>query len=188
MRVVWRVPVELPAWGSPVVYGDRVVFGLGNGRLGQSDEHPAGAVICVDAATGHELWRHRTQDGVFARPCVDATTVYCTSRDGTITALDRDGGKVQWSRSLGSAVVTTPARLGDRLYVTASSGRPFALNAATGDVLATFDVAAHAQARAQVYSSPAVFEEPDTGRHQIIFGAELLTGTRHVAAIYAIRY
>ena len=26
-----KVPVDLPSWGTPVVHGDEVFFGLGNG-------------------------------------------------------------------------------------------------------------------------------------------------------------
>src|SRR5262249_6892068 len=76
MSVIWRVPVDLPAWGSPVVDGDQVFFGLGNGRLQRSDERPAGALMCLNAASGHELWRCPTSDGVLARPAVDRKRVF----------------------------------------------------------------------------------------------------------------
>ena len=35
-KPVWRTPVNLPAWGSPVVAGGRVFVGLGNGQLTQA--------------------------------------------------------------------------------------------------------------------------------------------------------
>src|SRR3546814_14631899 len=37
---VWRTPVHLPAWGNPLVVGDRVYIGLGNGRLNESVRPP----------------------------------------------------------------------------------------------------------------------------------------------------
>jgi outer membrane protein assembly factor BamB len=188
MDVVWRVLADLPAWGSPVVDAGQAFFGLGNGRLDHPDEQPAGALLCLDAATGHELWRRPAGDGVLARPCVDETRVYFARRDGTVTAVDRTNGQPLWSRPLGSPVVTTPARLGDRLYVAASAGTLFALNAQTGDVLATFDLAAQFRAPAKVYSSPAVVAEPETGRHFITFGAEVQTANGAKAVVCAVRY
>src|SRR6185503_13315043 len=70
---VWQVPTDLPVWGSPTVQDGRVYFGLGNGRLDKSaepPESPAGAVVCVEAATGNRIWRRDYSDGVLNRPWV----------------------------------------------------------------------------------------------------------------------
>lgn len=185
---MWRMPVDLPAWGSPVVAGTRVFFGLGNGRVDRSDARPAGALVCVDAQTGRALWRHKTADAVFGKATVDASTVYFGSRDGVVAALELEHGEVRWTRPLGDPIVTTPAVLGERLYLTTISGRVHALDAATGEVLATYDLASQVRSPAKVLSSSAVVVEPTTGRHLIVFGAELQTGSGNVAAVYALRF
>ena len=49
-KVVWRVPTDLPVWGSPAYGNDAVLFGLGNGRLLDPPalpEKPAGALMEV---------------------------------------------------------------------------------------------------------------------------------------------
>ena len=131
-HIVWRVPVDLPAWGSPVVADGQAFFGLGNGRLDRSDDQPAGALICLDAASGHELWRRNAPDGILSRACVDETRVYFTCRDGSVTALNRVNGQILWAKSLGSPVVSSPVRFGNRLYVTATAGVLYALDAERG--------------------------------------------------------
>src|SRR5262249_35547637 len=159
MRVIWRVPVDLPAWGSPVVDGRQVFFGLGNGRLNRSDDNPAGALVCLDAQFGRELWRHPVPDSVLALPTVDATRVFFTCRDGTVTALERAKGQLIWSRPLGSPIVTRPALFDGRIYVTTSAGALCALNSETGEILATFDLKSRFHREAIVYASQSVVRE-----------------------------
>src|SRR5262249_54009841 len=92
---VWRTPTDLPAGGPPAGAGGRVLVGLGNGRLVRSaapPEKPAGALLCLDAATGKPCWRHDAGDAVHARPAVAEDRVYFTSRDGACYAVGRGDG------------------------------------------------------------------------------------------------
>jgi PQQ-like domain len=57
-KPVWRLPVEFSAFAAPTVHGECVFFGIGNGNLLGSAELPAGALLCVDAQGGRELWRY----------------------------------------------------------------------------------------------------------------------------------
>jgi outer membrane protein assembly factor BamB len=188
-RVLWREPTDLPAWGPSVVDGGEAFFGLGNGRLDRSaepPEQPAGALLCVEAASGKERWRFATGDAVFGRPCVDPGHVYFGARDGFCYCLDRDG-RLCWKEDMGSPVATGPALAGDRLYVVASRGRVACLDAGTGRARWSFDVAAHSRTAAQLYSSPVVVAEQAGEHRRVYFGAELSNAVSSAAVVYCLR-
>ena len=191
-RVLWRMPSDLPVWGSPVVDGGQVFFGTGTGRLTQSaesPEKPAGALLCVDAATGHECWTCRVEDAVFGRAAVDSGRVYFGARDGRFYCLDRRDGRRLWQVDMGSPVVTRPALLDGRLYIVASGGRVACLDANSGAAHWTFDFAAYTQTKPQLLSSPVVVADPDdTGPHYLLyFGTELKNPLRSAAVLYCLR-
>jgi outer membrane protein assembly factor BamB len=196
-RELWRLPAPLPVWGSPSAYGPHVYFGLGNGRLTESvqpPDKPAGAVLCVEAATGKEVWRHEVGDGVMVQPTVDERHVYFGSRDGHAFGLDRVTGREVWKHDAGSPVVANVAaaaglpdqvadvRLGGCVPVTAarsvlaigSAGKVFCLDAGSGRVQWSFDLAPEGLAP-ELLASPAVsVRREGAGEHrQFLFGAGL---------------
>src|SRR5207245_487133 len=42
----WKFPTDLPVWTTPVLVGDRVYCGIGNGDVALDDDKPAGAMLC----------------------------------------------------------------------------------------------------------------------------------------------
>jgi outer membrane protein assembly factor BamB len=183
---VWRAPVDLPAWGSPIVDADRLFIGLGHGRLDRSLEASAGALLCLDARTGHRLWQTAFPDAVMARPELAADRVFVNCRDGNCYALDRADGGILWTAALGSPLVTNPTLVDGKLFVVASRGLVAALDPDTGIEIWRFDVAGHARADVNLFSSPAVMRDAN-GRPLIYFGAELVTPAGRVASLYALR-
>src|SRR5207245_95367 len=104
-KVVWRVPSDLPVWGSPAGDENVVFYGLGNGRLQEPPPppaRPAGALLCLDARSGIELWRWRACDAVFCKPALEQDHVYFGSRDGFGYCLDRHKGQFCWKVDLES--------------------------------------------------------------------------------------
>jgi outer membrane protein assembly factor BamB len=191
-KILWRIPMNLPVWGAPVVADDEVFFGLGNGRLttgAPPEEKPAGALVCLTCEKGECRWRYDASDAVFGRAAVRARAVLFGSRDGHCYCVDRHTGLLCWKCDLGSPVMTQPALLDDRLYVIASAGRVCCLDPDTGRIRWTFDVSGHSGATAQLYSSPAVIRDPDEdGRsRRIVFGAELEIPGRNSAVVYCLR-
>jgi outer membrane protein assembly factor BamB len=185
---VWRVPTELPAWGSPVAAGDQVIFGLGNGRLIKSvepPEQPAGAVLGVDRATGRRLWQYDVADGVLVRPVVDARRVYVVARDSYCYAVDRAAGRLVWRTKSSSPLVAAPALADGRLYVAASAGQVYRLDAASGAIVWTFDMASHTQTKPRLFAAPTVAV---AGREiRIYVGAELQGPSGSAAVLYCLR-
>jgi outer membrane protein assembly factor BamB len=188
----WRFPTSLPVWGSPALAGDEVYFGLGNGRLqtpAPPPEKPAGALLCLSSETGQRRWCYNISDAVLTRPAVGPGRVYFGARDGNCYCLDRRTGELSWKQDLASPVMTNPALVGDRLYVIASAGRVCCLDADTGRIEWTFEVARHAGAPAQLYSSPAVISAAGENgpSRRIVFGAEIEVPGRNAAVVYCLR-
>ncbi|OAI40682.1 hypothetical protein AYO40_04535 [Planctomycetaceae bacterium SCGC AG-212-D15] len=181
-KEVWQTPTELPVWGSPTVSVDRVYFGLGNGQFGESAAQPAGAVICVEAATGKRLWDRPIPDGVLDRPLVDERHVYFGARDGQLYAVDRNEGRVVWKQAMGSPVVAG-ARLAHcsccatvtGIYAASSDGRVCCLDPNSGKPFWTFELAKHTGLKPQLYATPAVITLAGEGeRHRIVLAAGLI--------------
>jgi outer membrane protein assembly factor BamB len=172
------MPSDLPVWGMPSVAGGFVYAGVGNGNFMESAEKPAGAVLCLEAATGKRLWRYDVADAVLTHAAVGAERVYFGSRDGSCYALGRKEGKLVWKVGLGSPVLASPALVagegGASLYVLGSAGRVCRLEAATGQVEWRFDVAKDAKQDAdavQLFSSPCVVTGGEGRR--VYFGSGL---------------
>ncbi len=97
-------------------------------------------LIAIDADTGDELWRHRTdggplnfahyrarQPGFTASPVVTGNLVWVPHPDGQLFALDAATGREVWSTSLGAPIVSAPAPAGDYLIVATYDGTVHAL-------------------------------------------------------------
>lgn len=151
----WDYPTRLPAWGSPAAAGDRVIVGLGNGRLtepARPPEQPAGGVVCLDAATGKELWTFAARDAVIQQPAVAGGRVYVGSRDGRLYALNlADGGRV-FETAVGGPVMAAPAVADGRVYVASVNGHVRCLAADDGREYWHFDLGEWARAEPRIYA------------------------------------
>lgn len=154
-RVLWRHATRLPAWGSPCVSGNRVFFGLGNGRYDRSDERPAGAVLCVDADVGKEIWHYDVDDAVLMAPAVDGDLVYFGSRDHHCYCVQQDNGQLRWKADLGSPVVARLIAGDNRTYAAASGGIVCRLDGRGGAPIWVFDLAEFTHSRVTLFAAPA---------------------------------
>jgi outer membrane protein assembly factor BamB len=163
-KELWRRPTDLPVWGEAAAADGHVYVGIGNGNFIDSDPKPAGAVLCLKAATGKRVWRADARDGVHVKVVVDSHHVYFASRDQKCYCVDRRDGQKVWERDLGSPIVASPAlaRCGvcggsTSLFVATSAGRVSCLDPDTGREFWSFDVGkATGQMEVEVCSSPLV--------------------------------
>lgn len=177
-KEIWKREVKLPVFGSPTVVGQQVFFGMGNGDLVKSDPQPAGALLCLDAATGDLPWKpFEVADAVHGRPAADARCVWFGSRDGHVYCLDRLTGKQNWKLDLGSPVVGQPALIAcsacgrsHTLYALASAGKLCCLDPEKGAVHWTYQIAP--ASLPTVLSSPRLRQGKD-GKRRLYFGAGL---------------
>lgn len=112
------------AWvvASPVVAEGRVWSARSSG----------GAVRAIDAATGEEIWSHRTGGLVFSSPLLVDGGLYVGSGDGRVYAFDAETGAIRWTFSTGGMVLASPAVHDGLLYVGSDDGTVYALKAADG--------------------------------------------------------
>ena len=54
-KPIWRQPAELPVWGAPVVAGDQLFVGIGNGNFMTSDDKPQGGSGAAEDSPSKEL-------------------------------------------------------------------------------------------------------------------------------------
>lgn len=203
---LWRVPTKLRSFGPPLVLGNNVVYGLGTGNLSEDlsqepekdvprETKAGGALLCVTADGGKEVWRYDFPKSVHTNLAADARTIYAACRDGYLYALDRKTGKMRWKQSLGTALTSGPAVVSFAggtatvaVYAVSNEGIVACLDPATGKPSWIRDMRAHTGRDVQVVSTPAVVSEGDGARRSLYFGAMLTNrnnGTKS-AAVFRI--
>jgi outer membrane protein assembly factor BamB len=99
-KLVWRQRVG-PAWSSVIVVGDRLFT--------QEQRGKTEAVVCLDAATGREIWSHEdavrfwdtvSGAGPRATPTFANGRIYALGARGTLNCLDAITGERQWSHDI----------------------------------------------------------------------------------------
>jgi outer membrane protein assembly factor BamB len=109
---------------SPLVHDGRVFVGV-------MDTKDAGALVCLDAATGKLVWR-RKLGAVFSSPTLAGERVLVGSDDGSLHAVDRATGALVWSHKLGGRVRATAAVAGELAVIADFDGRVAAVRIADG--------------------------------------------------------
>lgn len=179
-RQIWKVATNLPCWAAPVPLGEHVLFALGSGDLFTDAPKPAGAVLCLEAATGREVWRVEVPNGVLERPAHDAHRVYFGSRDGHCYCVSRSDGKELWKHDLGSPVVAAVALDGCRdcarttsVYAVSANGRVSCLDPYTGKAHWTYSGLEQNSASVCSAITVSVRHEKEGDRRRLYFGASL---------------
>jgi outer membrane protein assembly factor BamB len=151
--IAWKVPSPTSGFGSPIVWGDRVIFSGGDAARRE--------VVCLSAQTGRILWRQAVTNvpgspqsvevpdstGYAASTmATDGRRVYVIFANGDCAALTLDGKPV-WAKSFGPlknayGFATSLAAWQDRLILLLDQGEPdegksklYALDGRTGRVV-----------------------------------------------------
>ena len=185
-KVLWRAPVK-GGYAGPAVARGRVFVtdfapdaALPGDNFDRKTARGTERVLCLDEATGRELWRHAWPvtytisypAGPRCTPTVDGDRVYVLGAEGDLLCLDVADGRVVWAKDL-KVEYDTKAALwgwaghplvdGDRLLVVAgtASAHAVALDKATGKELWRAG-----KAPEQGYSPPTIIET--AGRRQLV--------------------
>jgi outer membrane protein assembly factor BamB len=99
-RLVWRIPIG-PGWSSFAVAGKRLYT--------QEQRGDQEAVVCYDADTGREIWRHNDATrfneivagpGPRATPTISDGRLYTYGAKATLNCLNAADGQCLWHRDL----------------------------------------------------------------------------------------
>ncbi|MGE5192478.1 MAG: PQQ-binding-like beta-propeller repeat protein, partial [Deltaproteobacteria bacterium] len=132
---IWRVPAPMPLPASPAYAGGCVYFGLGNGKFDVDAERPAGAVWCLDAATGDTVWQFETTGSVLATPAIAGERVIACSRDAHCYCLSQETGDLLWKVDLTDPINASPIVAGGKVCVLTVSGQLVCLSVDDGKEL-----------------------------------------------------
>ena len=184
-QMLWSFETGDAIRSTPTVAGGAVY-------VGSNDNH----VYALDAATGEMLWKHDTSKAVQYSPVVKDGVVYIGARgdvDYSVHALDAMAGEQVWAAGApypyGAEFAVTVAN--GKLYAPGTSGEFYALDASTGDVLWSVNVAMGS------VSPPAVLDgvvyltavntayalDEATGEEIWSYGTEMLPARDHRAVL-----
>jgi outer membrane protein assembly factor BamB len=135
-RHVWP-PLEVDGniAATPVLQGHRLY-------LSTYADHPSrGALLALNARTGKRLWSfsRKAEPGgphacsFRAAPCVHRNTVYVTSLDHHLYALDAETGALRWQHDVGKGSACQPTWLRGLILFGANDGNVYAVDAETGE-------------------------------------------------------
>jgi outer membrane protein assembly factor BamB len=120
--------------------------------------HYDGYLLCADAATGKEKWRAQTGGDSDVSPVVVGERIYAGSEPGEgdgawLRCFDRSKkGKLVWEFNNKRGWWSTPAVIGNRLWVGGDDGIMYCLHADSGKVIWTYKVGKG------IWSSPNVVD------------------------------
>jgi outer membrane protein assembly factor BamB len=154
--VKWRVPIG-SGYAGPAVAGGRVY--ITDRILAKGTTNPTGAgafrrsrlagserVLCLDEATGKEVWKHEYPceyaisypAGPRCTPVVRDGKVWTLGAMGDLLCLDADSGKVIWSKNLPKDYRTTPAVWGFAAHPLLDGDRLICLVGGAGSAAVAF--------------------------------------------------
>jgi outer membrane protein assembly factor BamB len=120
----WTADAGSGMYASPAVAGGRLFVTVHNRGL-----------LALDAQTGVEEWLAPLAGPQWSSPAAGHGRVFVGSRDDErVFAFDARTGAMSWSTPVGAWVHTSPALAGGVVYAGANDGRLHALDAATGQV------------------------------------------------------
>ncbi|RLT04007.1 MAG: hypothetical protein DWI21_15020 [Planctomycetota bacterium] len=123
---VWKNDRDETVFSSPAVSGSRVFFATATG-MGPFSPEGRGAIVCVEADSGREVWRYAPTDyrATFSSPVVADGCVVCGEglhqvQDARVTCLDPLGNK-KWEFRTKSHVEATAAIADGKVFIGAGA-------------------------------------------------------------------
>jgi outer membrane protein assembly factor BamB len=159
----WRYNTQLPVWSRVVVSGGYVYAGMGNGRVNETDDNPAGAVVCLSANKGEEKWKRKLPDGVLGRLAADKRRLFVGCRDGYLYCLRQSNGSQVYRYDMGSSVLAGPVLERDpsgegaeRVYVASKAGSLACLEPSTGHAIWRYEIGDETTPEIELVATPAL--------------------------------
>ena len=115
---------------GPSVVAGHLLYAGASGAIGRPEKD---GFFVLDVATGAEVWRYRM--GGYIGAGVHDESVYVSSGDCSLYALERQTGRLRWRRQFASSALSSAIIANDILYITISTDGAYALSGADGAIL-----------------------------------------------------
>lgn len=140
-RQTWRLDTANPVRSTPVITNDFLYFGSESGEF-----------FCGDFS-GQIKWRYKAKRAVTSSPLVAQGTVFFSSLDGMVYALDAKTGWVIWRYRMGKGSISSPCQVGNFLFIGSADGNVYGLDAGNGREIWRFET------EHQVSGSPVIYQD-----------------------------
>ncbi len=158
-------------------------FGTGDIKESFAYYHKQKYVICgsidgflyiIDAHTGHLVYHHKCEFGIWSTPVVYGKNVYFTSVDKHVRCINLETLELVFEKNLDSTrIFSSPTIISDCLYVGTNAGRLHEIDPQTGEVTGCF------HARERITNS--LVQNPQTGQYFLpTFANEIISLQRAV--------
>jgi outer membrane protein assembly factor BamB len=153
-KILWRAPIA-GGYAGPAVVGNRIYVtdyvresGDGTNNIGgRSVSKGRERVLCLDAATGKEIWKHEYPcaynisypAGPRCTPTVADGKVYCLGAEGHLVCLDAADGQPVWHKELKQAYKIESPFWGFSGHPLVDGNRLICLVGGQGSVAVAFD-------------------------------------------------
>jgi outer membrane protein assembly factor BamB len=151
-KVIWKRELPGRAESSPIVLGDKVIFGCENGEL-----------FAVSWRNGKTIWTSQLAGPIKASPAFRDGILYVGDYGGAMSAVHASNGELEWQTGgLGTSFgrtgefYSTPAVAFGRVYAGNNEGRVYSFNAESGELVWSYSTNGYA------YSSPTAADTKHT--------------------------
>ncbi len=160
-KILWRHEVDTAPTDPPGGRGVESTCTVVDGRVYAGCYQ--GWVYCLDANTGKRLWKFKTDDDTDSSVCISRDShgemravVGCES--GILYCFSAKTGQALWQVTTGAGIWSSPAIVGDRVWVGSDDGHLYCIDLLSGQVV-------WKQAVGSVWSSPCVLGD------RVVFGS-----------------
>lgn len=130
-RIRWlHPPDEASIISGPSVVAGHLLYAGAGGSIGRPEKD---GFFALDVATGAVVWRYRM--GRYISAVVHDESVYVSSGDQFLYALETTRGRLRWRRQFPASALSSAAVAGDVLYITIGADGAYALRSEDGAIL-----------------------------------------------------
>ncbi len=140
-RQLWRYEVQSAVRSSPVYSNDQIYCGSDGGDL-----------MCL-TLRGQPKWRFKSKRGVTCTPLIQKNSVFFTSLDSQLYALDAHAGWALWRFRMGKGSVSSPCMAENLVIFGSADGFLYCVDASNGHEIWRF------QTGNQVSGSPIIYKD-----------------------------
>lgn len=134
----YQADTGLPLWHSPIVGDAKSSFAYDRQRRVILFGSVGGQFYVLSAQNGSPLFSKEITGGMYSTPVIGGNTVYITSLDKCVYALDMDTWKQLWVFETGGRIFATPVVIDGHVWIGSNDGKLYEIDASSGKLKSFF--------------------------------------------------